>query len=260
MNEDWRSYRPEPDVLEGRIIMVTGATSGIGKAVATDLVKHGATVVLHGRNEPALEALYQELRLLGPEPAVAQLDLERAQGAEYQALTEQIESRYGRLDGLLHNAGVLGTLSPIEHYDIGLWQRVVHVNLTAPFILTRCLLPLLRESADASIVFTTSSVGHKGRAYWGAYAVSKFGVEGLAQVLADELEATPIRVNSINPGATRTKMRARAYPAENALALATPESRTLAYLFLLGPASRGVSGQLLECQSSSAGSRDAAAR
>ncbi|HLF13016.1 MAG TPA: YciK family oxidoreductase [Gammaproteobacteria bacterium] len=250
MSEDWRDYQPQPDAFAGRIILVTGATSGIGRAVAEDLIKHGATVLLHGRSARELETLYQELRGVGAEPAVAQLDLERAQGPEYQALTEQIEARYGRLDGLLHNAGMLGTLSPIEHYDIGLWQRVLHVNLTAPFILTRCLLPLLRRSEDASIVFTTSTVGHTGRAYWGAYSASKFGVEGLSQVLADELEGTPIRVNTINPGATRTKMRARAYPAEDARALATPASRTPAYLYLLGPASRGMSGQRLECQGS----------
>ena len=161
----------------------------------------GATVILHGRNEKALEALYQELKPLGPEPSVAQIDLERAQGPEYQALTTEIESRYGRLDGLLHNAAILGDRSPIEHYDIGLWQRVLLVDLTAPFILTRCLLPLLRNSADASVVFTTSSVGRRGRAYWGAYAVAKAGIERLAEVLADELESTAVRVNVINPGA-----------------------------------------------------------
>ena len=255
MLEGWRDYVPEPDAFAGRVILVTGATSGIGRAVAIELVKHGATALLHGRNEAALEALYQELRTLGPEPAVAQIDFERAQGPEYQALTQQIETRYGRLDGLLHNAGMLGTLSPIEHYDIGLWQRVLLVNLTAPFILTRCLLPLLRRSQDASIVYTTSTVGHKGRAYWGAYAASKFGVEGLAQVLADELSSTAIRVNAINPGATRTKMRARAYPAEDVATLATPESRTRAYLYLLGPASRGASGGLLECAAPPAAAR-----
>ena len=247
MLDAWRDYKPAPDALAGRVILVTGATSGIGRAVAKAIVEHGATALLHGRSEPALEALYQELRTLGTEPAVAQIDFERAQGPEYQALTEQIETRYGRLDGLLHNAGMLGTLSPIEHYDIGLWQRVLLVNLTAPFILTRCLLPLLRRSADASVVFTTSTVGHKGRAYWGAYAASKFGVEGLSQVLADELGGTAIRVNAINPGATRTKMRARAYPAEDVAALARPEDRVLAYLYLLGSASRGQSGGLLEC-------------
>jgi NAD(P)-dependent dehydrogenase (short-subunit alcohol dehydrogenase family) len=244
-DEAWRDYRARPDLLTGRVILVTGATSGIGRAVATDLVRHGATVLLHGRNARRLQALYEELCKLGPEPAVAQLDLERAQGPEYQALTDEIEKRYGRLDGLLHNAAILGDRSPIEHYDIGLWQRVLHVNVTAPFILTRCLLPLLRSSTDASLVFTSSGVGRRGRAYWGAYAVSKFGVEGLADVLADELENTPVRVNVINPGGTRTGMRARAYPGEDPNSLPTPESVTYAYLYLLGPDSRGVNGQRL---------------
>jgi NAD(P)-dependent dehydrogenase (short-subunit alcohol dehydrogenase family) len=244
----WRTYKPTPDAFAGRVILVTGATAGIGRAVARELVVAGATVILHGRNEKLLEALYQELKSFGPEPAVAQLDLERAQGPEYQALTTEIESRYGRLDGLLHNAGILGDLSPIEHYDIGVWQRVLLVNLTAPFILTRCLLPLLRQSADASLVFTTSSVGRRGRAYWGAYAAAKAGTEGLAEVLADELENTTVRVNLVNPGATRTTMRARAYPAEDRTKLATPESITPTYLYLLGAASRGVRGQRFEVQ------------
>jgi NAD(P)-dependent dehydrogenase (short-subunit alcohol dehydrogenase family) len=245
---DWSSYTPSANALTDRVILVTGATRGIGRAVATDLVKHGATVILHGRDAAALEALYQELRPLGPEPAVAQLDLERAQGDAYNELTEQIESRYGRLDGLLHNAAVLGDRSPIEHYHIELWQRVIHVNLNTVFILTRCLLPLLREAADGSILFTTSGVGHRGRAYWGAYSVSKFGIEGLSQVLADELENTSIRVNCINPGATRTQMRAQAYPAEDRDKLATPESITAAYLYLLGADAKGVRGQRVDCQ------------
>jgi NAD(P)-dependent dehydrogenase (short-subunit alcohol dehydrogenase family) len=227
---------------------VTGATRGIGRAVATDLVKHGATVILHGRNARDLDSLYAELRELGPEPAVAELDLEHAQGNEYQHLTDEMTQRYGRLDGLLHNAGILGDLSPIEHYDIGTWQRVMHVNVTAAFILTRCFLPLLRQSRDASIVFTTSTVGHEGRAYWGAYAASKFATEGLSQVLADELESTRIRVNCINPGRTRTRMRAHAYPAENPDSLPAPESLTGPYLYLLGPDSSGVSGQRIDCQ------------
>jgi NAD(P)-dependent dehydrogenase (short-subunit alcohol dehydrogenase family) len=244
----WRDYRPEADALSGRVILVTGATAGIGRAVAEALVRHGATVLLHGRSEKQLDALYKELAQIGAEPAVAQLDFERAQGPDYQALTDEIEKRYGRLDGLLHNAGMLGDRSPIEHHDIGVWQRVLLVNLTAPFILTRCLLPLLRKSRDASVVFTTSGVGNKGRAFWGAYAVSKFGTEGLAQVLADELENTSIRVNLINPGAARTRMRARAYPAENPATLPAPETLTLPYLYLLGPASRGVTGRRIEAQ------------
>ncbi len=176
------------------------------------------------------------------------MDFERAQGDDYQQLVDSIEQRYGRLDGVLHNAALLGDRSPIEHYNIALWQRVIHVNLNAPFILTRCLLPLLKAAEDASILFTTSTVGHSGRAYWGAYAVSKFGVEGLAQVLADELESTTIRVNTINPGATRTSMRRRAFPAEDVNTLTTPEAITAPYLYLLGPDSRGMSGRYVECQ------------
>jgi NAD(P)-dependent dehydrogenase (short-subunit alcohol dehydrogenase family) len=155
-----------------------------------------------------------------------------------------------RLDGLLHNAAILGDRSPIEHYDIGLWQRVMQVNVTAPFILTRCFLSLLRHSKDASIVFTTSGVGHRGRAYWGAYAASKFAIEGMSQVLADELENTSIRVNCINPGRTRTRMRAHAYPAEDPKTVPLPESLTGPYLYLLGPDSVGVTGQRIECQPS----------
>jgi NAD(P)-dependent dehydrogenase (short-subunit alcohol dehydrogenase family) len=244
----WHDYRPAAPDFADRVVMVTGATAGIGRAVARELVRAGATVILHGRKEKELEALYDELKGLGPEPSVAQIDLERAQGPQYQSLLSEIESRYGRLDGLLHNAAMLGDRSPIEHYDIGLWQRVLLVDLTAPFILTRCLLPLLRNSADASVLFTTSSVGRRGRAYWGAYSVAKAGTENLAEVLADELENTPIRVNLINPGRTRTRMRARAYPAENPASLPTPESHTPAYLYLLGGASRHVRGQRFDVQ------------
>ena len=246
--DDWLDYEPAADRLADRIILVTGATAGIGRAVASALIRFGATVILHGRNERKLEETYEALKSLGPEPACAALDLERAQGDDYQRLVDSIEERYGRLDGVLHNAALLGDRSPIEHYDIALWQRIVHVNLNATFILTRCLLPLLKEAEDASILFTTSTVGHSGRAYWGAYAASKFGVEGLAQVLADELENTTIRVNTINPGATRTSMRRRAYPAEDVNTLTAPEAITAPYLYLLGPDSRGVSGRYFECQ------------
>ena len=251
-NDDWRRYRPQRADFDGRVIMVTGATAGIGRAVATELVRSGATVILHGRNDKALEALYQELKSLGPEPSVAQIDLERAQGPQYQQLIDEIEGRYGRLDGLLHNAAILGDRSPIEHYDIGLWQRVLLVDLTAPFILTRCLLPLLAKSSDASIVFASSSVGRRGRAHWGAYSVAKGGLENLAEVLIDELENTAIRVNVVNPGGTRTKMRTRAYPGESPASVPPPESVAPAYLYLLGGASRAVRGQRFEVRDGSA--------
>ena len=243
-----RAYKPRIDRLKGRVILVTGANRGIGRAVSHDLARHGATVILHGRDVNALDAQYEEIRTLGPEPAVAALDLERARGEDYQNLTAQLESRYGKLDGLLHNASILGDRSPVEHYDIGLWQRVMHINVNAAFILTRCLLPLLRRSEDASVVFTTSGVGNQGRAYWGAYCCSKFATEGLAQTLADELENTNIRVNCIDPGAVRTAMRQAAYPAEDPQTLPTPESLTGAYLYLLGPDSRRVNGERMRAQ------------
>lgn len=243
-----RTYKPRIDLLEGRVILVTGANRGIGLAVARDFARHGATVILHGRDEKALDGLYRELSELGPEPAVAALDLEFAQGKDYHDLTTQLETRFGKLDGLLHNASILGDRSPVEHYDIGLWQKVMHVNLNAAFILTRCLLPLMRRSEDASVVFTTSGVGNQGRAYWGAYCCSKFATEGLTQTLADELENTNIRVNCIDPGAVRTAMRQAAYPAEDPRTLATPESLTGAYLYLLGPDSRRVNGERIRAQ------------
>ncbi len=248
---DPQKYQPAPDAFAGRIILVTGATAGIGRAVAEALVRLGAQTILLGRRTQRLDALHADLAALGPEPAVALLDFERAQGDQYMALTEQIESRFGRLDGLLLNAGILGDRSPIEHYDIGVWQKVMHVNFNSQFILTRCLLPLLRKSDDASILFTTSGVGNRGRAHWGAYCASKFATEGLMQVLAAELTNTKIRVNCVNPGGTRTRMRAHAFPGEDPLTLLEPADIVSTYLYLLGPDSAGVSGQRLNCQGSS---------
>jgi len=247
-----RQYLPPADVFAGRVVLVTGATQGIGRAVAEALVRHGAQTILHGRQLKALDELHAQLSPLGPEPAMARLDLERAQGDQYNELTEQIDAKFGRLDGLLHNAGILGNRSPIEHYDVGVWQKVMHVNLNSAFILTRCLLPLLKESTDASIVFTTSSVGHEGRAHWGAYAASKFATEGLSQVLAAELGQTTVRSNCINPGSTRTRMRSHAFPGEDPETLPEPAAIVNPYLYLLGPASKGVNGQRIAGKGNSA--------
>jgi len=239
------------DELTGRVILITGASAGIGRAVARSCAAHGATVLLLGRNVRALDEVHGQISAEhGAErAAIIQFDLENALARDYDALFAAIESRFGRLDGLLHNAGLLGQLSPIEHYDVPTWCRVLQVNLTAPFVLTQILLPLLKRSEDASIVFTSSGVGRSGRAYWGAYAVSKHALEGLNEVLSAELSGiTHIRVNSLNPGAVRTTMRRAAYPAEDASLLTTPESITRAYIALLGPASRGVSGGRFEAQ------------
>ena len=245
-----RSYQAPPDVLHGRIILVTGAGDGLGKAVSLALARHGATVVLLGKTLRKLEKVHDEIVALGaPTPAIAHLNLETALAPDYDALVDSLQTEYGRLDGLLHNAAILGTLAPTELYDVATFGRVLHVNLTAAFALTHVCLPLLRASEDASIVFTTSSVGRRGRAYWGGYAVSKFGVEGLSQVLADELSTDGrIRSNCLNPGRLRTAMRAQAFPGENRDSLPRPESVVAPYLFLLGPAGRGVSGESFDCQ------------
>ncbi|MFU8896513.1 MAG: YciK family oxidoreductase [Gammaproteobacteria bacterium] len=243
-------YDAKPGLLADRVILVTGASAGIGRVLAKSIASLGATVILHGRTVSRLESVYDEICAAGaPTPAIFPLDLERASGEDYDRLSGAIEEQWGRLDGLVQNAGVLGGRTPIEHHDVGDWQRVLHVNLTAPFILCRCLLPLLMKSPDASVIFTSSGVGRRGKAYWGAYAVSKFGVEGLSQVLADELANRPnIRVNVINPGATRTAMRAAAYPAEDPNRLKTPEEIIGAWLYLLGPDSRGVTGRSFDAQ------------
>ena len=247
-----RDHVPLPDELTGRVIAVTGASAGIGRAVALACAAHGAEVILIGRNEKKLEAVHAQIRAAhSPEAAIAVLDLEKGVARDYDALADALLERYGRLDGLLHNAGLLGMLAPIEHYDVPTWCRVLHVNVTAAFALTQVLLPALKKSADASVLFTASSVGRRGRAYWGAYAVSKFAVEGLAQVLADELEnVSHVRVNALNPGRTRTAMRRQAYPAEDLETLPLPETLTAAYIALLGPASRGITGRTFDAQPS----------
>jgi len=243
-------YRPRDNLLQDKVILVTGAGAGIGRAAAKSFAEHGAVVVLLGRTIKKLEAVYDEIEKAGsPQPAIYPMNLEGASPKDYEDLADTLEKEFGRLDGLLHNASLLGVLTPIEQYDVSLWQQVMQVNLNAPFMLTQACLPLLKKSAKGSIVFTSSGVGRKARAYWGAYAVSKFANEGLMQVLADELENTHIRVNSINPGKTRTTMRAAAYPAENPNTLKTPEEIMSMYLYLFGEDSNKINGQALNAQS-----------
>jgi NAD(P)-dependent dehydrogenase (short-subunit alcohol dehydrogenase family) len=250
MSFDPRSIAPRPDELAGRVIAVTGASDGIGRAVALACAQHGAQLVLVGRSAGKLQAVHALIEQAGlPQATVGVLDLESALARDYDALATAILERYHRLDGLVHNAGILGMLAPIEHYDVPTWCRVLHVNLTAAFALTQVLLPLLKASADASVLFTTSSVGRRARAYWGAYAVSKFGVEGLTQTLAAELEnISAIRVNALNPGRAKTRMRRQAFPAEELESLPEPATLTGPYVALLGRASRGVTGMSFDCQ------------
>jgi NAD(P)-dependent dehydrogenase (short-subunit alcohol dehydrogenase family) len=247
-------YRPRPDLLAGRVILVTGAGDGIGAALAKAAAGLGATVVLLGRTSSKLEAVYDEIVASdAPRPGIFVMDLAAAGAEQYDQLGTAIQDEYARLDGLVHNAGILGERTPIEHYDVPTWQRVLHVNLTAPFILTRALYPLLRRSDDASVIFTSSGVGRRGRAFWGAYAVSKFGTEGLMEILADEITPSqPLRFNAVNPGATRTAMRAQAYPGEDPMSLRPPEDILGTYLYLLGPDGRDENGRTFDAQPPSA--------
>ncbi|MCB1646190.1 MAG: YciK family oxidoreductase [Pseudomonadales bacterium] len=244
-------YEAPAELLTNKILLVTGAGDGIGRVAARTYAAHGATVILLGKTTAKLEAVYDEIVAAGhPEPGIAPMDLANVEPQAIQELAEVIEQQYGRLDGLLHNASILGDRAPLEHYDLNLWSRVIQVNLNAVFMLTRILLPALRQSAQASLLFTSSSVGATPRAYWGPYAVSKYGMEGMAKLFAEELENTSnIRVNIINPGATRTRMRAAAYPNENPATVKVPEDLMPLYLYLMGDDSAGVNGKTFNANS-----------
>ncbi|PVU66298.1 YciK family oxidoreductase [Plesiomonas shigelloides] len=242
-------YQAPENLLTDRIILVSGAGDGIGKEAALTYARHGATVILLGKTVRKLESTYDAIVAQGgQEPAIIALDMMGATGQHYQQIAESIREQFGRLDGALLNAGILGVLSPLAQYDEKTWREVMQVNVTAQFLLAQALLPLLHAAPSASLVFTSSSVGKKGRAFWGAYAVSKFATEGMMQVLADELENTQVRVNCINPGGTRTGMRAKAFPAENPELLKTAAEIMPVYLYLMGDDSKQENGQSFDAQ------------
>ncbi len=245
-----REYGYSSNILDGRTVLITGASDGIGRALALHAATLGAQVVLHGRNTKKLEDVYDAVLAVegARRPSIAVMDLAVADGDAYRSLAESLTQEFGRLDGLVHNASILGERYAIEQYDGALWQQVMHVNLTAAFAMTQVCLPLLKLAEDPSIVFTSSGVGRTGKAFWGAYAVSKFGTEGLSQVLAEEHRHSSLRVNCINPGPTRTGMRLAAYPAENRDELKRPEDILAAYVYLLGPDSRGVTAGSFDAQ------------
>lgn len=243
-------YQAPAELLRDRVILVTGAGDGIGRDAALAYARHGATVILLGRTTAKLEAVYDEIEAAGgPQPAIFPLNVEGASLKDYQDMAETLDKEFGRLDGILHNAGLLGRITPFEQYNPELWEQVMQVNIHGPTWMTQALLPLLKDSRDASVIFTSSSVGRKGRAYWGAYAVSKFATEGFVEVLAEELEHLGnVRVNTLNPGATRTQMRRSAYPGEDPDTLRTPEAIMPTYLWLMGPDSHGHNGEKFDAQ------------
>jgi NAD(P)-dependent dehydrogenase (short-subunit alcohol dehydrogenase family) len=243
-------YEPAPDLLRDRIVLVTGVADTIGRSVAIACARHGATVILSDLKESDLEPAYDAIEAEGyPQPAILTLDLEQCREPEFVAAADTLGGEFGRLDGLVHCAAFAPLLSRVDDYDPAEWDRVLRINLTAPFLLSQACLPLLRAAENPSVIFTADRVGRRGLAYWGAFAVAKFGIEGLMQILADELrDSSPIRVNSLDPGIVQSGLRTRLYPGEDPKRWPTAEAVTASYLYLLGPDARGVSGQALSTE------------
>ena len=243
-------YKARTNLLSGKTILVTGAGDGIGRSAALTYAKYGASVLLLGRTGRKLEAVYDEIENAGgSKPGIIEMDLATAPEDMYKSLAASLGEEFSCLDGILHNAALLGDRRPIESAGYAKWQDVMQVNVNAQFLLTQHFLPLLQQAPTASIIFTSSTVGRIGKAYWGAYAVSKFATEGFMQVLASELENTSkIRVNSLNPRATNTAMRRAAYPGENPTTNPAPQDIMPAYLFLMGDDSAGITGKAFDAR------------
>ena len=247
---DPKNYSPENNCLKNKIILITGASNGIGKQAAITFASHGSETILIGKDPGKLEKTYHEIKELGYlEPMIHVMDHATSSESDYIEIISAIELEFGKLDGLLSNAGILGSKKSLSQYDYKTWKDVLKVNLDSTFLLTKSALPILKKQENASIILTTSGVGRRGRAFWGAYSVSKFGVESLTQILHEELEKiSKVRVNSINPGATRTDMRKEAYPAEDPNDLLPPSEIMNAYLYLMSDDSIGFSGNSIDAQ------------
>jgi len=232
--EELKSYTPAADLLKDRVILITGASDGLGRVVANQAASHGATIILLSKTINKLEHVYDEIEAAGgPQPAIYPMNLEGATVKDYDDLAANIEKEFGRLDGLVNNAAWLGDMTPIALYKPETWSRVITVNLHAPFLLTQACLPLLGKADDPAIIFSTHDVQ---RAYWGAYGVAKAGQEGLMKILAAEYQGDiKIRVNGIDTGPIQTHLRRQAYPAEVASKNPSPEVVAPAYLYALGP-------------------------
>ncbi len=238
-----------PDSLRGRVILVTGAGSGLGREAALAYARHGATIALLGRNEKKLEAVYDEIVAAGgPEPAMFPFDLAAADDDGFERLAGTVSYHLKRLDGILHSAAAYFSLTPLHLQTLEQWNTLLKVNLAAPFALTRACLPLLKVSPDASVIFTGETHGHQPAAYWGGYAVSKSGLEALATILSEELEQTPnVRANTLIPGPVNSPLRRKTHPGEDPEQLPQMADLMPWYLWLMGPDSREVRGQVIAC-------------
>ncbi len=245
LNKIPHDWQPSTSLLDKRVILITGAADGIGNALSKACAACGATVVLLDRQVKGLEKLYDKIvSANAPEPAIYPLDLKGASADDYQTLADTLLKEFGQLHGLVHNAATLDALIPLENFDNELWFETLQVNLNAPYLLTKACLPVMKKAADASIIFSSDTVGRHGKAYWGAYGVSKAGLENLMTTFSQELEEnTNIRVNSIDPGPVRTALRVIAYPAEDHSRLNTPADVVNPFLYILGPDSKGITGK-----------------
>jgi len=245
-----KNYAPRPDLLAGRVILVTGASSGLGRAASLAFARHGATVALLARDEARLETLYDEIVAAGgPEPAMFPYDLAAADDRSLETLAGTLAHHLKRLDGILHSAHQFYSLTPLHLQTLEQWQTLMRVNLIAPFALTRACLPLLLQAPDASVVFTGETHGHRPSAFWGGYAVAKSGLETLTRIWADELGSDEnLRINTLIPGQVATSLRARTHPGLAPETLASVDDLMPWYLYLMGADSRIVRGQIVECQ------------
>lgn len=237
------------NALLDHVILVTGAGDGIGRQAALSYAQQGATVILLGKTVTKLESIYDEIINEGyPQPAIIPLDLKGATAQHYIDMTDTIKQQFQRLDGVLHNASILTVLSPFEQIEEDSFDDIMQVNVKAPFLMTQALLPLMKTTKNSSIIFTSSGVGKKGRAFWGGYAMSKFATVGMMETLADELQGSNVRVNCINPGATATKMRVSAFPVEDQKMLKAPKDIMPVYMYLMAEDSIGINGKSFDAQ------------
>jgi NAD(P)-dependent dehydrogenase (short-subunit alcohol dehydrogenase family) len=233
-------------ILRGKVALVTGGSRGIGRAIAAAYVQSGANVFICGRNVNDIAAALRDIRQAGGVIDGVTGDVAKAEDVEH--IVRKTVERFGAIDVLVNNASILGPREAIANYPLAAWDEVIRINLTGVFLMTRAVLPIMLERGSGSIINVTSGVGRRGKGRWGAYAVSKAGLENFTQVLADEVGQTGIRVNSVNPAATRTRMRAEAYPTEDPLALPAAEEITPIFVYLASDTAAGVTGQSLEAR------------